>query len=405
MFLRSLQHALTVDPGFDARGVVVAAFDLQSLGYSEARNRAFYAELTERIARLPDVGGVTLARNVPLAGGGGRNLAVVEAYEPQPGEDMEFHSNLVGPEYFEVLRVPLVRGRGFDATDREGAPQVAVVNEAFAERFWPGQDPIGKRLSSFSLVPSIEVVGVARDGKYLTLTEPPRPYVYRPYLQEYEDMTLHVRVGGDVAAVIPSIRREIRAVDDRVPILTLASMQEPDGICDVAAAYCRRAARWLRFARVAARGRRAVWRRRLRGQPAHARDRHPHGARCRARCRSAHDFAEQSEGRGLGPCDRLGAFARGWPLGGVLSRWRERGGPGCATRRAARPDRVHARRELAAGASRGSDRSDAGSTRGIEANEIFTRGMNGWKPCSTTSGTRGACSARTSCSLRRPLPR
>ena len=113
LFLRSLQHALTVDPGFDASGVVVAAFDLQSLGYAEARNRAFYAELTERVAQLPDVRGVTLARNVPLSGGGGRNLAVVEGYEPQPGEDMEFHSNLVGPEYFELMRVPLVRGRGF----------------------------------------------------------------------------------------------------------------------------------------------------------------------------------------------------------------------------------------------------------------------------------------------------
>jgi predicted permease len=225
LFLRSLQHALTIDPGFDARGVVVAAFDFESLGLAEARNRAFYAELTERIAQLPDVRGVTLARNVPLAGGAGRSLAVVEGYEPQPGEDMEFHFNVVGPEYFEVMRVPLVRGRGFGAADRDGAPQVAVVNEAFAARFWPGQDPVGKRLTSFSGVRSIEVVGVARDGKYLALTEPPRPYVYRPYLQEYEDMTLHVRVAGDVAAIIPSIRREIRAVDDRVPILTLASME------------------------------------------------------------------------------------------------------------------------------------------------------------------------------------
>jgi predicted permease len=225
LFLRSLQHALTIDPGFDADGVVVAAFDLQSLGYSEARNRAFYAELTERIAQLPEVRGVTLARNVPLAGGGGRNLAVVEGYEPRPGEDMEFHHNFVGPEYFEVMRVPLVRGRGFDAADRAGAPQVAIVNEAFAARFWPGQDPVGKRLTSFSRARSIEVVGVARDGKYLTLTESPLPYVYRPYLQEYEDMTLHVRVAGDLAAMIPTIRREIRAVDSRLPILTLASME------------------------------------------------------------------------------------------------------------------------------------------------------------------------------------
>jgi predicted permease len=225
LFLRSLQHALTIDPGFDASGVVVAAFDLESLELPEARKRAFYAELTQRAAQLPGVRGVTLARNVPLSGGGGRSLAVVEGYEPQPGEDMEVHNNVVGPEYFDLLRVPLARGRGFDEGDRAGAPQVAVVNEAFAARFWPGQDPIGKRLTSFRRAQSIEVVGVARDGKYLTLTEPPRPYIYRPYLQAYEDMTLHVRTTGDVAAMIPLLRREIGALDDRVPILTLASME------------------------------------------------------------------------------------------------------------------------------------------------------------------------------------
>ena len=168
---------------------------------------------------------MTLARGVPLSGDGGRRLARVEGYEPQQGEDMEFNFNVVGPEYFEVMAVPLARGRGFAATDREGAPQVAVVNESFAARYWPGQDPLGKRLAFFGGAESIEIVGVARDGKYQTLTEAPLPYIYRPYLQSYDEMKLHVRVAGNTAAVLPLLRAEIRALDSQLPILALTTME------------------------------------------------------------------------------------------------------------------------------------------------------------------------------------
>jgi predicted permease len=225
LFLRSLQQAATVDPGFDADNVVVASFDLRTQGFTEARGRAFYSELTERIARVPDVRAVTLAQKVPLSGDSGRRRAGIEGYEPRAGEDMEFNFNVVGPEYFEVMRVPLVSGRGFTDADRDGAPQVAVVNETFAARYWPGQDPIGKRLTFFSAATSIEIVGVARDGKYQTLTEAPLPYVYRPFLQQYEEMTLHVRVARDPESFLPLLRREIRAVDARLPIIRLASMR------------------------------------------------------------------------------------------------------------------------------------------------------------------------------------
>lgn len=225
LFLRSLQHAATVDPGFDAENVVVASFDVRTQGYTEARARAFYADLTERVAGLPGVSGVTLARNVPLSGDGGRRGAGIERYEPRPGEDMELNFNVVGPEYFQVMRVPLVQGRAFTPDDRDGAPQVAVVNETFAARFWPGQNPIGKRLTFFSGATSIEVVGVARDGKYQTLTEAPLPYIYRPYLQDYEEMTLHVRVARNPASFLPVLRGEVRALDGQLPIVRLASMR------------------------------------------------------------------------------------------------------------------------------------------------------------------------------------
>jgi predicted permease len=204
---------------------VIASFDLRTQGYTEERGRAFYAQLTDRVAGLPEVRAVTLARGVPLSGDGGRRRAVVEGYEPRQGEDMEFNFNVVGPEYFEVMRVPMLRGRAFTAADREGAPQVAVVNETFAARYWPGQDPLGKRLTAFSGAQDIEIVGVARDGKYHSLTETPLPYIYRPFLQDYEEMTVHVRVAGDADSFLPLLRSEIRAIDIQLPIVRLGSMR------------------------------------------------------------------------------------------------------------------------------------------------------------------------------------
>jgi predicted permease len=225
LFLRSLQQAATVDPGFDASNVAVASFDLRTQGYSEARARAFYAELVERVAGLPGVSAVTLAQKIPLSGDSGRRRAGVEGYEPRAGEDMEFHNNVVGPGYFEVMRVPLVSGRAFTADDRDGAPQVGIVNETFAARYWPGENPIGKRLTFFGQVADVEIVGVAGDGKYERLTEAPRPYIYRPFLQQYEDMVLHVRLTRAADEFLPVLRGEIRALDGQLPILRLATMR------------------------------------------------------------------------------------------------------------------------------------------------------------------------------------
>jgi predicted permease len=225
LFLRSLQQAATVDPGFDANDVAIASFDLRTQGYTEARGRGFYADLLARVKALPGVSAATLAQKIPLSGDSGRRRAGVEGYEPQPGEDMEFHNNVVGPDYFEVMRVPLVSGRAFTADDRDGAPQVAVVNETFAARYWPGENPIGKRLTFFGQAADIEIVGVAGDGKYESLTEVPRPYIYRPFLQQYEDMILHVRLTRDADGFLPVLRGEIRALDFQLPVLRLATMR------------------------------------------------------------------------------------------------------------------------------------------------------------------------------------
>ncbi len=125
----------------------------------------------------------------------------IEGYQPQPGEDTETAYNVVAPQYFETMRIPLLRGRSFTEADRAGAPPVVIVNDAFARRYWPNADPIGKRLSANgSEGPFREVVGVTRTGKYNTLGEDPRPFYYLPLWQEYNGtVTLHVKTAGDPA--------------------------------------------------------------------------------------------------------------------------------------------------------------------------------------------------------------
>ena len=181
LFLRSLARARAADPGFDPTGTAVLSFDLGSSGFDEARGRDFYDRLLERVRALPGIQSATLAQEIPLASCCNRRGTRIEGYAPRPGESTETNWNIVGTEYFQTLRIPIVQGRSFAEADRPGAPLVAIVNQAFARRYWPGQDPLGKRVRlSGPEGPATEVVGVARDGKYRSLGEDPLPFLYVP---------------------------------------------------------------------------------------------------------------------------------------------------------------------------------------------------------------------------------
>ena len=224
LLARTLRKASQVDAGFNSRGVVVAFVDLFTAGYDEARGREFYRTLEANLAGKPGIEATTLAQRIPLANPGGRRGIRIPDYTPQPGEDMEFPFNVVGADYFKVMEVPIVRGHAFTAADREGAPLVMIVNETFAKRFWPGQDPIGKQVRTSSSR-TYQVIGVARDGKYWTITESPRPYFYLAYEQGFQGMQLHVRARGAEAPVKETVRRAIQSLDPLLPILMLDTME------------------------------------------------------------------------------------------------------------------------------------------------------------------------------------
>lgn len=235
LFLRSLQHARALDPGFNPENVLNVGFDLSIQGYTEARGQQFYKQLLERARALPGVEAATLARNVPLNGSNMELGINVEGREP-PAGSRSFHTdfNVVGDKYFSSLGINLLRGRDFNDRDKKGVPRVAVINETMAHRFWPGEDAVGKRffLGQVSDGEPVEVVGVVKDGKYRTLGEDPRPYFYMAAAQEYQpQMTLHIRTRpGDEANVLAGLRQEVDSVDRTIPFLDMMPLTRAIGV-------------------------------------------------------------------------------------------------------------------------------------------------------------------------------
>jgi predicted permease len=224
LFVRSLRHGLLLDPGFETDGVIVAATGVTPHGYDEVRGRAFYDQLTARLAARPGVESVALAQRVLLAGDAyGTRMRAADG--PADDAGVGVRVNTVDTAYFRTLRMALVAGRGFTAHDDDRAPRVAVINETLARRLWPDEDALGRTLLEGSR--ELQVVGVMRDGKYVEINESPTPFVFLPYAQNYSGtMVLHVRSNMPAAAVVSAIRDEVRVLDANVALDFTATLRE-----------------------------------------------------------------------------------------------------------------------------------------------------------------------------------
>jgi len=223
--VRSLLNAQSIDPGFDTQHEMLAVLDPSSLGYSEAKGRAFYNQLLNRVRALPGVSSASLAGYLPLTTERTTQEIEPEGHPAPPGQNPGIDTTEVGPDYFRTMGILLVRGREFTAQDGPSAPRVAIINEALAKRFWPGEDPIGHRVIVSGS--HLEIVGVVPTGKYRTLGEYPLPFLYRAVLQEYRPhCTLVVRSAGDPHILLSEVRHEIQAVDSNVVALDLETMKE-----------------------------------------------------------------------------------------------------------------------------------------------------------------------------------
>src|SRR5579864_2660220 len=228
LLIRSMKNVQTASPGFNPNHVLLAALDLRGNGYTNGSSHAFYDELLRRIRALPGVQSASMEQFVPLwfYGMGQTTLArnSIENYTPFPNELLRIDFNIVGPNYFSTMQIPVISGRGFTEQDREGAPPVIIVNQTMAQHFWPGQNAVGQHIHVWGA--SRTVIGVARDIKYHTMTEQPESFLYFPTLQEGEtDTNVLIRTAAAPEALLPQIRDTVKSMNPSVMVLQAGSVR------------------------------------------------------------------------------------------------------------------------------------------------------------------------------------
>jgi predicted permease len=223
LMVRSMQQ-LYRGRGFDPKKqVVVLRLRPSLVGYDPAKAWSFQREVVRRLAAIPGVESASPSEGIPMFGGGGEVSVTASGRGGVRSTDsLSVVTNRVGARYFATLGSGLIDGREFTDHDAMGAPDVAIVNDVLARRFWPGERAVGRSLTIDGK--HHQIVGVVRDIQYYSLADAPRPYVFRSYWQQddqsgwQEDSRTHVRVRGDAHAILPALRAEIAKVDATVPI-------------------------------------------------------------------------------------------------------------------------------------------------------------------------------------------
>ena len=236
LFARALHRAGSSDPGFDAHGVQLMTLDLTQGGYTNLTGRSFVRELVDRVRLLPGVQAATIASALPGGFEVRREALSVPGGSSSRGQGfLSVDWNVIEPGYFHTLRIPILAGRDFASQDRDGAPPVAIVSEAAARQFWPGQSAVGKYLLQPTRAPdrptsamrTLLVVGVARDIQSSSVIDGlARALVYVPFQQQYlSSMTIVVRTtsGGHIA---DEVRALLAAMNANVPILAAQTLDD-----------------------------------------------------------------------------------------------------------------------------------------------------------------------------------
>ena len=230
LFIKSFRKAQTMDPGFGNPNGLIVSLSPQLVGYDEEQTRNFYKQILERVSHTPGVDAVGLTRTLPLGDSSNSNGPILKEGETlaRGSAGRNIMTNVVGPGYFNAMQIPILEGRDFDDRDQQKTQRVVIVNQRMAQMLWPGESAIGKRIfiGADSRDP-LEVVGVVKTGKYRNLAEDPKPFYYYPLSQRGPStMAMVIRPTVDPRSLVGSVRREVQALDRRVPVFAVKTMDE-----------------------------------------------------------------------------------------------------------------------------------------------------------------------------------
>jgi len=231
MFMyRGFGQQLANGPGYRIDHLLMMGFDTSLIRYSDAQAQQFYQQVAERARAVSGVMAVTMTTSIPMLNDSIGTVTIApEGFQFPPGkENAATLASRVDEFYFDAMGIPLAAGRNFTRRDDENAPRVAIVNQHFADHYWPNQDPLGKR---FRLPRAknawVEIVGIAKMSKYIFVAEPPSDFVYLPYRQNpTRGMFMVARSSGDPAALAAPLREVVRDLDVNMPIFNVRTMDE-----------------------------------------------------------------------------------------------------------------------------------------------------------------------------------
>lgn len=219
LFLRSIQREYTIDPGFEARHLALFMLYPGQSGYDRTRTEEFYKTVREKMAALPGIRSASWASNLPLFGRAEAGVEIEGLEQRKKSEAISSVINTIDLDYFSTFGIALVRGRDFTQDDRDTAVHVAIINDTMANRYWPNQDPLGKRLRLPHGRDFLLIIGVAKTVDYQTLGEAPQSCVYVPLRQNFsESMILYARSEGDPTSTLTAVQSEIHNMDPELPV-------------------------------------------------------------------------------------------------------------------------------------------------------------------------------------------
>ncbi|MGA8025692.1 MAG: ABC transporter permease [Bryobacteraceae bacterium] len=228
LMMKTLIFMHRINPGFRSDHVVSIRVPLNDVKYNEGQQAAFYHALLERLNAVPGIRYATVSRGVPFFGWAGQGFVTAENPNPSSVDMPDGNFLAVGPQYFNVLRIPLIKGRAFSEHDTDNVLHVAIVNEMLARQTWPGQNPIAKRIKvSWDKALWLTVVGVAANVRTMGLDQPFLPEIYAPYTQHPWLLTprqLLIRTDAEPLSIVPSVRQIIRELNPDQPIADVKTL-------------------------------------------------------------------------------------------------------------------------------------------------------------------------------------